>query len=79
MLPVKIPKVPTAANKKEKESNELSASDKKNQKGSNTAKTGNTADKEKSSGELTKNKSPLEGKELQASKFNSKILSKMKR
>ena len=79
MLPVKIPKVPTTANKKEKDANELSASNKKNQSGSNAGKTGNATDKDKSSGEMTKNKSPLAGKELQASKFNSKILSKMKK
>ena len=76
MLPVKTPKVPTAANKKDKEnSGGENGSDKKNQ--NTLTKTGNGIDKHKD--EKTKQKPSLTGKELQSTKINNKYLSRMKR
>ena len=77
MLPVKTPKVPTAANKKDKENSGDSSgnSDKKNQNG--LTKTGNVIEKDKE--EQSKHKPLLTGKELQTTKINNKFLSKMKR
>ena len=77
MLPVKTPKVPTSANKKDKENNAESSGnlDKKNQ----NSKTGNANDTKDSKAEQNKHKSSLTGKELQTTKINNKYLSKMKR
>ena len=77
MLPVKTPKVPTSASKKDKDNNAESSgnSDKKSQ----NSKTGNTNDTKESKAEQNKHKSSLTGKELQTTKINNKYLSKMKR
>jgi hypothetical protein len=79
MLPVKTPKVPTAANKKDKENsggeNSVNSSDKKNQ--NSLTKTGNCIDKDKD--EKSKQKPPLTGKEIQSTKISNKFLSRMKR
>ena len=77
MLPVKTPKVPTAATKKDKEGNNEThgSTDKKNQNGLTTS--GKATDKEK--GDLRKNKPPLPGRDLEKTKDNNKFLSKMKR
>ena len=71
MLPVRTPKVPTTANKKDKENSNESpgGSDKKN----GSIKPGE--DKEKGD----KNKPPLTGREFQTTKLNNKFMSKMKR
>ena len=77
MLPVKTPKVPTSANKRDKENsggeNSVNSSDKKNQ--NSLTRTGNDKDKE----EKSKQKPPLTGKELQSTKISNKYLSRMKR
>ena len=77
MLPVKTPKVPTSASKKDKESNSESSgsADKKNQ----ISKSGSATDTKDTKAEQNSHKSSLTGKELQTNKLNNKYLSKMKR
>ena len=77
MLPVKTPKVPSSATKKDKENNSESSAiaDKKNQ----NLKTGTTTDTKDAKAEQNKHKLSLTGKELQTTKINNKYLSKMKR
>ena len=77
MLPVKTPKVPTSASKKDKENNSepSGSSDKKNQ----NSRTGNKADTNDSKPEQNKQRPSLTGKELETTKIKNKYLSKMKR
>ena len=86
MLPVKTPKVPTSANKKDKESNGVEESsettDKKNKNTNSLTKMGHIGDTEKEKKEDTSKRrgSQLTGKELQkTAKINNRFLSKMKR
>ena len=77
MLPVKTPKVPSSATKKNKENNSESSAiaDKKNQ----NSKTGTATDTKDAKAGQNKHKLSLTGKEIQTTKINNKYLSKMKR